>query len=222
MKESGMTEAGEGSRYSWVVMGACVLLMAGFLGPPLCFGVFLKPLQDEFGWSYATVSGAMSLSMAVSGVVGILMGKITDKYDMSIVLSVGMLVGVGSFMLLALTGSLWQFYLLFGLGVGICTGCAYSPVAATISKWFVKRRALAMGVALTGIIVGQMTLSPIMNRIIVGDGWRKAFFVLAMITLACGLLGIVLLSKKPRPGDRPAKVGRAATTRPSRRGPSGC
>jgi MFS transporter, OFA family, oxalate/formate antiporter len=188
----------DGSRYGWVVVGASVLLNAGFLGTPVTFGVFMKALQGEFGWSFAAVSGAMSVMMAVSGVVGIIAGKITDKYGMSIVLSVGMLAGVASFLLLSLTQSLWHFYLEFGLGVGICTGCAYSPITAAISKWFVRRRAQAIGIALTGIIIGQMVLPPIVERVISSDGWRTAFFVLAMITLACGLPGVILVSRKPK------------------------
>jgi MFS family permease len=193
------------SRYGWVIVSAAVLLMAGFLATPTSFGLFVRPLGEEFGWSRATVSGAMSLSMAVSAVVGIFMGKLTDKYNAGVVIAVGLLAGTASYLLASTTGSLWHFYLSFGVGVGICSGCGYSPVTATISKWFKEKRALAIGVALTGIIIGQMAISPIISHVISTSGWRTAFFVLGIITFAFGLPGMILMARKPR-AKAPAAV----------------
>jgi MFS family permease len=185
-----------------VVVGAAVLLTAGLLATPLCFGVFVKVLGREFGWSNAAVSGAMSVSMAVSGVVGILMGKVSDKYDTRIALGLGLVMGVGSFLLLARTESLWEFYLYFGVGIGICAGCGYSPVVATVSKWFVKRRAFAIAIALIGIVLGQMAFSPLADYVISSHGWRTAFLVMGVVTFVLALPGIILLSRRPAPAVR--------------------
>jgi predicted MFS family arabinose efflux permease len=187
--------------YGWVVVGASMLLLAGLLGAQLCFGLFLIPLGEQFGWTRAVTSGAMSLCMGVSGLVGILMGRFTDRYNMGIVVALGTLAGTVSYLMLSIMESLWQFYLLFGLGVGICAGCAYTPVAATVSKWFGEKRALALGVALSGLVAGQMVLSPIINRIIGDAGWRTGFFWMAVVVFACGVPSMVLLGRRPPASD---------------------
>ena len=186
--------------YGWVVVGASVLLLAGFLGTTLCFGLFVKPLEAQFGWSRAATSGVMSLCIGVQGAVGILMGRFTDKYNMGYVVAIGTVAGTAAYVLLSRVQSLWQFYLCFGLGAGICSGCAFSPVTATVSKWFDhRRRTLAVAIALTGIMVGQTVLSPVMNRVISGGHWRTGYLVSAVIVFACGLPGVFLLARKPTP-----------------------
>lgn len=183
--------------YGWVVVAAGIVMLAGFLGAQLSFGVFLRPLADQFGWSRAAVSGAMSLSMGFSGLIGVLMGRFTDKYSMSAVVALGMVAGAVSYFLLSKIGSLWQLYLCFGLGGGICSGCAYTPVSATVSKWFVRKRALALGVAFTGIVVGQIVLSPALSHVIATQGWRTAYLVLALLVVVCGVPAIFLMARKP-------------------------
>ena len=184
--------------YGWVVVGAAVVVLAGFLGTLLSFGVFLKPLQAQFGWSRAATSGAMSLCIGVQGAVGILMGRFTDKYNMGFVVAIGTVAGAASYFLLSRMNSLWQFYLCFGVGAGICSGCAFTPITATVSKWFdEKRRTLALGVALTGVMLGQMVLSPVMNNVIAAGDWRLGYVVAAIVVIACGLPGMAIMARNP-------------------------
>ena len=173
------------------------MLLIGSFGSQLCFGVFLKPLVDEFGWSRAAASGAMSLMMGVSGLIGVLMGRLTDRYRARTVIAVGTVVGASAFFLLSRMDSLWQFYLYFGVGGGICVGSSYTPVSATVSKWFTKRRSLALGIALMGIGVGQMILSPVSELIISTAGWRTAYIVLAAAVLVCALPALIVMGRRP-------------------------
>jgi MFS family permease len=195
----------ESSRYGWVIVGASILLLAGFLATPTCFGLLVRPLGEEFGWSRAAVSGAMSLSMAVSAVVGVFMGRLSDRYSASLVIGVGLVAGTASYLAAAATTELWQFYLCFGLGVGVCTGSCYSPVTATISRWFTDKRALAIGASLTGVILGQMAFSPVVSWVITGHGWRSGLIALGIITFGFGLPGMVLMAIKPK-SDGPAQA----------------
>jgi len=184
--------------YGWVVVGAAFILMAGFLASPMCFGLFVKPLEEEFGWTRAAVSGALSLSMGVSGIVGVVVGRFSDRYNVGLTLAVGAIAGAGSYLLLSWASSLWHLYACFGVGMGICAGCAYAPVTATVSKWFTTKRTLALGIVLSGIILGQMALAPVLGAVIDGRGWRAGYLVVAVVTLALGAPGVVLLSRRPR------------------------
>lgn len=186
-----------GFSYGWVIVFASLILLVGSFGTQLTFAVFLKSLSAEFGWTRAAISGAMSLAMGVSGLIGLVMGRLTDRFDVRIVIGIAMVVGAACYVLLAGMHSLWQFYLYFGLGGGICIGSTYAPVSATVSKWFSRRRALALGIALMGIGVGQMTLSPVAAYLIERTGWRTTYVILGVVILVCALPALFLLGRRP-------------------------
>lgn len=207
MKEN-IDSGNNSSSYGWIVVIASLILLIGAFGTQLCFGVFLKPLIEEFGWTRAATSGAMSVVMGVSGLIGIIMGKLTDKYNVRIIITIGVLIGGLAYLLLSNMNALWHLYLYFGLGAGICVGSTYTPVNATISKWFVQKRALALGIALLGITVGQMVLSPITAYIITEHGWRTAYLVLAIVVFATAIPAVILLGKpSPVPAQTKSSQG---------------
>ncbi len=191
--------------YGWVIVAASFILLIGSFGTQMCFGLFVKPLTEQFGWSRAGVSGAMSLLMAVSGLVGVAMGRVTDRYGARVAVAPGVVIGALSYALLSRMHSLWEFYLLFGVGGGILAGCSYTPAVAAVSNWFdTRRRTMAIGMALLGPVVGQMILSPVISGVIAGDGWRTAWLVLGIVTFVCGLPAIVVIGKKPVAADQEA------------------
>lgn len=196
--------------YGWVIVAASLVLLVGSFGVQLSFGVFLKPLIAEFGWTRAAASGAMSLAMGISGLIGVFMGRLTDRFDVRLAIAIAMVLGTACYVLLATMDSLWQFYLYFGLGGGICIGSTYAPVSAIVSKWFQQRRALALGIALLGISVGQMVFSPVAARLIETSGWRTTYVVLGMVIFVCGLPALFILGRRPPQApasDRPDASG---------------
>jgi MFS family permease len=183
--------------YGWIIVIASLILLMGSFGAQLCFGVFLRPLSEAFGWTRAATSGAMSVGMGISGLVGIIMGKLTDKYKIRIIIIIGVLIGGLSYLLLSNMNSLWQLYLYFGGGAGICVGSTYTPVSATVSKWFVEKRPLALGIALMGITIGQMVLSPIIAYIITEHGWRTAYIILSMVVFFTAIPAVISIGRTP-------------------------
>jgi MFS family permease len=197
----------DGSCYGWVIVVASLVLLVGSFGTQICFGVFLKPLAVEFGWTRAATSGAMSLAMGISGAIGVFMGRLTDKFDVRIAISIAMAFGATCYVLLARMHSLWEFYLFFGLGAGLCIGSTYAPVSAIVSKWFHEKRALALGVALMGIGLGQMVLSPVSAHLIERFGWRTAYVVLGIVIVVCALPALFLLGRRPPERRAPERPG---------------
>ena len=193
--------------YEWVVVGASALLFLGSYGAMLSFGVFLKPIIDDFGWTRAVTSGAMSIVMGISGLVGIMMGRLTDKYGARMPIAIGALIGGLAYWLMSYASSLWQLYLYFGIGVGICVGSCYAPVSTIVSKWFVEKRALALGITLLGITIGQMLLSPLSAYVITTHGWRPAYLMLAVIVWITAIPAVILLGKNP---PQPTRTDRSS------------
>ncbi|MGI5939741.1 MAG: MFS transporter [Thermoleophilia bacterium] len=219
---SGQSHGGEAresaavSSYGWVIVFVSFILLVGSFGTQLSFGVFLKPLSTELGWTRAAASGAMSLAMGISGVIGVGMGRLTDRFDIRIPIGIAAVLGTVCYMLLARMHSLWQLYLYFGLGGGICIGSTYTPVSAMVTKWFREKRALALGMAAMGIGVGQMVLSPLAAYLIESFGWRTTYMVLGVIIFVCALPALFLLGRKaperPVEGQAPS-LDKGMTTR---------
>jgi MFS family permease len=202
--------------YGWVTVGASALLLLGSYGAMLSFGVFLKPLTEDFGWTRAMTSGAMSTVMGVSGLVGIMMGRLTDRYGARIPLAVGTLIGGLAYLLMSQTSSIWQLYLYLGVGQGICVGSCYAPISTTVSRWFVEKRALALGITLLGITIGQMLLSPLSTHVITTHSWHSAYMMLAVIVWVTAIPAVILLGRAPQPASSSSAEGKAGKPTPSR------
>ncbi|MCK4984781.1 MAG: MFS transporter, partial [Desulfobacterales bacterium] len=92
--------------------------------------------------------------------------------------------------------SLWQFHFFYGVLVAIGTGGATIPlVAAMMSKWFEKRRGLAISLALSGACLGQFILVPIFNRFVLIYNWRICYLLIGLIILAVNTILVFTVFK---------------------------
>ena len=192
----------EGSRYRWVLVASLFFILLLFWGSYYSFGVFLKPLAQEFGWSRAATSGPFALSLVLQGFVGILAGALTDRYGPRPILLGGTLAASLGYLLMARLSSLTELYLYFGVLVGLGTSASYVVPVATIPRYFDKQRGLALGIALAGIGVGQMTFPPLTSFLTQGQGWRYAFLVVGLVLGVGGILASLV----PRPYPREAST----------------
>ena len=175
--------------YGYIVAVAGFVIMATMFSSRYAFGVFFKPMLTEFGWSRATLSGALSLSMVMEGLLGIVMGGMNDKFGPRVVLTLcGFLIGIGGF-LMSQVQAVWQLYLFSGIIVGIGMSGGWVPVTSTIAKWFFKNRGFMSGFVLTGTGLAALVVPPFANWLISAYGWRNAFS-----SMGIGSLIIVVLT----------------------------
>ncbi len=149
----------------------------------LSFGVFLKPITMEFDWDRGVLSGALSLSIVVGGGIGILSGRLTDRYGPRPIITIGVLLTGASFFLMSQISALWHVYLIMGVLRGIGTSFSLIPATAIIPRWFVKRRGIAMGIAMSGIGLGGIIAPLLTQWLIDAYGWRDAFIIIGLITI---------------------------------------
>src|SRR5690349_363335 len=169
----------------WVVAAAFAVTFLGF-GCAYAFSAFLEPLQREFGASRGEVSLVFSLAGFLYFALGIVSGPLADRWS-SRGFAVGgmLLMGVG-LALASWARSLLQVYLAYGLGVGLGLGCAYVPVVGAVQRWFVRKRGLASGLAVSGIGVGTLAVPPLASWLIAHFGWRDAYLVIGCATAIVG------------------------------------
>ena len=180
----------------FIIILSIVILLPSF-GIYDSFGIFFTPLLNEFNWARATASGAYSLSFILLGVVGILWGKMTDRYGPRIVLTLcGLLIGSG-YLLMSQVSNLWQLYLFLGIMVGSGMGGTWAPLLSLVSRWFAKRRGLMTGVVLTGLSAGGMISPPILDHLISSYGLSTTYLVLGGVILVLVLLAAQFLKLDP-------------------------
>jgi len=202
--------------YGWWIVGAAIVAQG--LGSGLlqqAFGTYVVLLAAEFGWSRTALSGAFSLARVEDGLLGPIEGWLLDRFGPRAVMRAGfILFGVG-FFLFARIDSIVEFYVTFLLMSVGASMAGFLAITTAIVNWFVRRRSLAMGVALLGNPIGGFAL-PLIVGALETWGWRTVANVSAVIVVVIGLAVSQLVRHRPeqhgyRPdGDPPPPVADAA------------
>ncbi|MBM2825400.1 MAG: hypothetical protein HW402_1064 [Dehalococcoidales bacterium] len=187
--------------YGYVIVAIAFLLMAIMMGIQYAFGVFLKSLLREFGWSVAATSGAFSLYMALHGFLFIVTGKLNDRLGPRVVMSVcGALIGLG-YVLMSRTATIGHLYLSYGLVLAIGMSGGFVPLTSTVTRWFATRRGLMSGIAVSGIGAGTMIMPPLASRLILNYGWRTAYAMVGAIAFVVIIVAAQFLKSPPGQGQ---------------------
>ena len=152
------------------------------------FGIFLKPLADEFGWSREAISAAFGIAAMTVAVCSPPLGYLLDRVQSSPRRSCrAWWFSARAFASLALlTPQLWHLYAVF-LVLGIVgNGTAQMAYSRAVSSWFARRRGTALALVMSGGAIGAMVLPPAAEALIRMMGWRGAFAVLGGMVLVVG------------------------------------
>jgi MFS family permease len=159
------------------------------------FGIFFEPVLTDFNWTRTIISGGFSLSWIMQGLLGIAMGRLTDRFGPRVVLTIsGFLVGLG-YLLMSQIGAVWQLYLFYGVIIGSGMGGTWVPIVSTVARWFAKRRSLMTGIVLSGVSIGTLIGAPVASRLISTYDWRMSYIVVGGIVLVVVVLAAQFLRR---------------------------
>ena len=185
--------------YSSVIFSACFLMQAVGIGIFVAFGVFFNPLLNEFQFPRVVISGASSLAFMVMGLVGILIGRLNDRYGPRLLMSVTSLFFGAGFVLMSQVSSIWQLYFAYGILVGIGFSSIDVLALTTIARWFPHRRGMMTGLAKVGTGAGQFVI-PVAASLLIGlFGWRQTSVIIGVS--ACVILFGIAQVLKRDPGE---------------------
>src|SRR5947199_2733223 len=186
--------------YAWVVAAVTFIALMGAAGFRATPSVLIVPLQNEFGWNRAVISIAVSINLVLFGLTGPFAAALMDRFGLRAV-TLGALITVSTGALLTtLMNSPWQLYLLWGVVVGLGTGCMASVLAATVAgRWFVHRRGLVLGALTAAGATGQLIFLPFLGWLAQNRGWRSAAITVGVAALA--VVPVVALFLRNRPAD---------------------
>jgi MFS family permease len=180
----------------WVTVGAAFVSMGVVFGVAYSFGAFFTPMAAEFGAGSGATSAVFSITACCWFLLGSVSGRAADRFGPRPVLLVGAVALAAGLVGTAAVQELWIGYLTYGLGVGVAVACGYVPMVAAVGAWFVRRRAIALAVAVAGIGVGTLAGAPLAAALIDAVGWRRTFVVFGVA--GAGLLvGCALVARRP-------------------------
>jgi MFS family permease len=188
--------------YGWFVLSIVFLTTLTSAGVRSSPSVLIHPLEAEFGWSRALIASAVSMNLLLFGVAAPISGWLIDKYGPRKVMmgSLALLIfGVSGTMAM---DQFWQFFLVWGVVVGLGAGGVGSVLTATVgNRWFVARRGLALGILGSASSTGQIIFLPLFMAAITYAGWRMGS--MALIIVAIILVPLIYLFMR----DDPSEVG---------------
>jgi len=186
--------------WGWYIVVGAFLVMSVNYGARYCFGIFVKPLSGEHGWSHSVISLAATINMLIYSIGAIFVGRMLDKFAPRWIMTTGAIIAAAGFILTGFVNSPLTLYLAYGLLVGLgATGMGVVICSSSVGKWFIKMRGLAIGIATMGISFGIMTLTPLAGFLGRYFSWRAGMFILGAITLTVGVTVSQLLMRKTHP-----------------------
>lgn len=185
----------------WIVVVAffCAFIFSG------CgfytFSLFVKPLQEQLGWSRGTIMAAFTVLFVVYGVASPFIGRLMDRYGARRVMFIGALIMGLGFIILSQLNALWNLYIGWAVvGIGMSAVGAV-PATGLVSNWFKRRRGTAIGIMSTGIGAGGFAVAPVLGSYLIPVfDWRTSFVVLAVIVWVV-IIPLALFVVKTRPSD---------------------
>lgn len=185
--------------YAWIVAAltfVALLTVAGIRATP---GVLIVPLERAFGWSRETISLAISIGLALFGLMGPFAAAAMQRFGVRDTMIVALLLLAAAMGGSAFVSTPLGLILTWGVLAGIGTGTMAMVLAVTIvNRWFDRHRGTVLGLLTASTATGQLLFLPALAAIATAYGWRPVVFVVAGVALALVPLVALLMPERPR------------------------
>jgi sugar phosphate permease len=187
--------------YAWLVLAVLFIGLLASFGIRSAFGAFITPWENDFKVDRTIVTSISLLSFIVYAFAQPLAGKLNDLLGGRIVPSVSIFLIGGCLVLSAKATHIWQMFVLYGLilSFGIA-GCSAVTASAIISRWFKAKQGFAIGLAVSGMAVGQLIVVPAALFLINLYNWRLTIFIFGLVTLLL-VLPLMFLFVRSKPEE---------------------
>lgn len=215
-----------GIYYGWYVVAALTFTVFVTMGARNAFGVFVVPMEEEFGWNRFHISIAAALGMLANGVIQPFAGRLFDHTGgRHMIIGSLLIIGVVT-ILLSLTFHILFLIFMFGMLSSLAaSGSSLTNTAALLARWFRRKRATAIGINATGLSLGGLIMVPFAMYMIQATDWRIAWVALGAVVLLAVPLVYVFVYPSPAgrglrlDGDTEESENQAADESQRRRGP---
>lgn len=184
--------------YAWVAVGVTFLIMLITAGTRATPSIMMVPLEQSLGWDRATISLALSINLALFGLMGPFAAAAMERFGLRLTVLTALIVLGISVALSSLMQQSWQMWVLWGIAVGSATGVTSMTLGATIvNRWFKERRGLAMGILTASTATGQLVFLPLLASVVEQHGWRPVVLIVAGGIAMMLPIAYLLLPERP-------------------------
>lgn len=189
--------------YGWYIVAAGFVILFCFAGSGFySFGVFIKPLENEFGWSRSAIALTISIYLLINGCVSPFIGRLVQSIGAKKVMLFGASGAGLCFVLVSFIQDILCLYILYALLAVHLVAMGYIPVSTVIAGWFERNRGTAIGLAYMGLAAGGFVYAPLIGHINVTYGWRTSFVFLGILIWVVAIpLSIFIIREKAEDRD---------------------
>ena len=171
--------------YGWLIVGVLFLFNSIGIGTRQGFGIFVDTWGSEWEVNVSSISLAASIGWLVNGLANPILGQLSDKYGPKIVMVFCSLIVSLSSILVATSYNVFTLSFYYGFLISFATGTG-GPLGIILSRWFARRRGVAMGAVMAGGSIGSLFFIPLLTFIAINYSWELAWVVV-------GLFGLIVV-----------------------------
>ncbi|MBI2831996.1 MAG: MFS transporter [Chloroflexi bacterium] len=191
--------------YGWFVVAACFAITMTLGEAFWAFGVFFKPIENEFGWNRTDVSSSYTMFLIGYAVSVIITGRLSDRYSPRLVVfATAILAGLGISLAsqVSTIDQLRAFLFIGGLGAG----GTWSVPTSVVQRWFYgrQRAGLALSIVVCGVGVGGLIFAPFINYLILAHGWRNAYLIIGILYFVVLSISALVIRQAPAISTAPS------------------
>lgn len=191
----------DGGRAAWTVAaGAAVGLVVAF-GPAFIasFGLYVKPIATEFGWSRTQVSAIYSLVSIIGAIGTPFLGFVLDRRGSRPVILLASVALPAALLSLPLLPASYPAFLAAGVLLGLVSIISSpAPYVSLLPQWFSARLGLAVAIGMFGSGLGQFGLALLHGQLLAAYPWRTAWTMVAGLVAVIGVASAFVAAR-----DRP-------------------
>uniref|UniRef100_UPI0035902FDB monocarboxylate transporter 2-like n=1 Tax=Myxine glutinosa TaxID=7769 RepID=UPI0035902FDB len=193
--------------WGWVVLVGAFISIAFSYGFPKAIAVFFNDIQQHFHTTSSDVAWISSITLAVMYAGGPLSSILVNRFgSRPVVMLGGVLTGTGMF-IASFSNSIVQLYICIGVIGGLGLALNLQPALTIVGKYFLKRRPMAIGLAMAGSPVGLSALAPFNQFLLINFGYQGSFMILGAICFHCTVAGALMRPIGPPPAHALSEKG---------------
>jgi MFS family permease len=192
-----LQKARHSARRGWIVVASAFGIMFVTFGAAYSFSSFFASLQAAFDAPRGAVSLIFSIAVPLYFLLGAVSGPLADRVGPRPTCLFGIVIAGAGLIFAGSASALWQVAIGFGLGIGFGIGFSYVPAIGAVQRWFVARRGIASGIAVSGIGVGTLVAPIVAAALIDALGWRGAWIVLGLCVVVLGIFATFFIDNAP-------------------------